>query len=49
MSSSPVLSDDSRLSYSDRALFRLESWLNLMGGITIFALVALAVVHVLAR
>ena len=46
---SSVLTDDSRLSRLDRTLFRLESLLTLLGGITIFALVFLAVVHVLSR
>ena len=49
MASSPVLSDDSTLSRLDRAWLRLESWMNLTAGITIFALVFLAVVHVLSR
>ncbi len=47
--SSSVLSDDTELSRFDRALFRLESTLNLFGGLTIFMLVGLAVVHVLSR
>ncbi len=46
---SSVQSDDSRLSRLDRALFRIESALTLVGGITILALVMLAVVHVLSR
>ncbi len=46
---SSVLSDDSTLSRLDRALFRLESALTLLGGLTIFALVFLAVAHVLSR
>ncbi|MEM9319557.1 MAG: TRAP transporter small permease [Pseudomonadota bacterium] len=49
MSSSTVLADDSRLSWFDRALLRIESTLNLLGGITIIALVVLAVVHVGGR
>ena len=48
-STSSVATDDSQLSSFDRALFRLESTLNLLGGITIFALVGLAVVHVVSR
>lgn len=47
--SSSVLADETELSRFDRALFRLESSLNLIGGLTIFALVGLAVVHVLSR
>lgn len=48
-STSSVLADETELSRFDRALFRLESALNLLSGLTIFALVGLAVVHVLAR
>lgn len=46
---SAVETDDSTLSRLDQALFRVESALTLLGGITIFALVCLAVVHVLSR
>ncbi len=46
---SAVETDATRLSRLDRALFRFESLLTLAGGITIFALVCLAVVHVLSR
>ncbi len=46
---SSVLGDDTVLSRLDRAFFRLESALTLLGGLTIFALVFLAVVHVLSR
>ena len=49
MSSSNVRTDDSRLSRLDQAVFKVESLLTLMAGITIFALVCLAVAHVLAR
>lgn len=49
MSSSPVLSDGSALSRFDRAYFKIESAMNLAAGITIFALVMLAVVHVVSR
>lgn len=49
MSSSSILTDDSRLSRLDRALLRLEATLNLLGGVTIFLLVLLAVVHVVGR
>ncbi|MCP5037573.1 MAG: TRAP transporter small permease [Rhodobacteraceae bacterium] len=49
MTTSSVLSDHTELSRFDRALFRLESTLNLLGGLTIFALVGLAVVHVVSR
>jgi TRAP-type C4-dicarboxylate transport system permease small subunit len=44
-----ILNDDSRLSLADRLFFRLESLLNLIGGITIFLLVILATVNVLGR
>ncbi|OMH33994.1 TRAP transporter small permease subunit [Motiliproteus sp. MSK22-1] len=47
--SSAVLEDDSTLSRLDRLFFRLESFLALLGGITIFLLVLLAVVNVLGR
>ena len=46
---SSVLTDTTELSRFDRALFKLESLLNLLGGLTLFALVGLAVVHVLSR
>lgn len=49
MSASNVRLDNSRLSLLDRALFRVESSLNLLAGITVFALVCLAVVHVVSR
>jgi len=47
--SSSVLWDDSTLSRADRAWFRLESFLNLLSGMVIFALVCLAVYNVLGR
>ena len=46
---SAVLEDDSTLSRLDRLFFKLESFLALLGGITIFLLVLLAVVNVLGR
>ncbi|KIT17344.1 TRAP transporter small permease subunit [Jannaschia aquimarina] len=46
---SSVLTDGTRLSRTDRALLRLESLLNLAAGITIFALVLLAIANVLMR
>ncbi len=46
---SSVLSDDTRLSRTDRALLRMEKALNLAAGITIFALVLLAIANVLLR
>jgi len=49
MSTSSVLTDTTQLSRLDRAVFRFESFLNLAAGVTIFALVGLAVVHVLSR
>lgn len=49
MSSANVKTDATRLSRLDRALFAVESAFNLMAGITVFALVCLAVVHVLSR
>lgn len=44
-----VLSDDSLLSRLDRLFFRLESLLNLAGGVAIFLLVLLATTNVLGR
>jgi TRAP-type C4-dicarboxylate transport system permease small subunit len=49
MSSSSVLSDDSRLSRLDRAALRIEGTLNLIGGITIIMLVLMAVWNVVGR
>lgn len=47
--SSNVLTDDSMPSVFDRALLRVESVLNLLGGVTIMMLVLLAVWHVVGR
>ncbi len=47
--SSTVLTDDTFLSRSDQLYFKLESWLTLIGGITIFLLVFLAVTNILGR
>ena len=47
--SSSVLLDGSRLSQLDRALFRLESLLALIGGLAVFGLMLLAVVSVGGR
>lgn len=44
-----VLEDGSLLSRTDRLFFRLESLLNLAGGMAIFLLVLLATVNVLGR
>ncbi|RMH48761.1 MAG: TRAP transporter small permease [Alphaproteobacteria bacterium] len=49
MTQSRVRADNSLLSRIDRAVFRLESALNLAAGLVIFALVCLAVWNVLAR
>jgi C4-dicarboxylate transporter, DctQ subunit len=49
MSSSNIATDDSLLSRLDQRLFRVESAMNLIAGFMIFALVGLAVVHVLSR
>ncbi len=46
---SSVLSDDSLLSRADRALYRLETFLALIGGIAIFGLMLLAVFNVAGR
>jgi len=47
--SSEILQDDSALSKLDRLYFKLETFLALLGGITIFFLVFLAVFNVLGR
>ncbi|MBW9256740.1 MAG: TRAP transporter small permease [Candidatus Thiodiazotropha sp. (ex. Lucinisca nassula)] len=44
-----ILNDESRLSLADRLFFKLESLLNLIGGITIILLVILATINVLGR
>ena len=46
---STILEDDSLLSRSDRVVFKLESVLNLLGGVVIFAIVLLAVANILGR
>ena len=48
-SASLVLSDDSRLSQLDRALLRVESAMIIVGGLTVFSLMLLAVVSVGGR
>jgi len=48
-SSSAVLEDGSTLSRVDKLYFKFESWLNLVGGITILVLVLLTVINVLGR
>lgn len=48
-SSSTVREDGSLLSRADRTLFTLESFLNLIGGGVIFAVVLLAVANILGR
>lgn len=47
--SSAVLEDDSLLSKVDRYYFKLESLLNLIGGLVIFAIVLLAVANIVGR
>ncbi len=47
--SSVVIEDQSKLSLVDRILFKLETLLNLLGGIVIFLLVFLATTNVLGR
>lgn len=49
MSTSSVKTDNSTLSRLDQAWLKLESFMNLLAGFTIFLLVGLAVVHVLSR
>ena len=48
-SSTTIYEDNTRLSRADRAFFKLESILNLLGGVIIFLLVLLATVNVLGR
>ncbi|MDQ0314444.1 TRAP transporter small permease subunit [Amorphus orientalis] len=47
--SSSILSDDSLLSRLDRALFRLEGFLGLISGLSVFGLMILAVISVAGR
>ncbi len=49
MSSHSVREDDSLLSLADRTLFRVESWLNLAGGLLILGIMLLSVVNILGR
>lgn len=44
-----ILEDQTKLSLLDRAFFKLESLLNLLGGIVIFLLIFLATANVLGR
>lgn len=46
---SSILSDDSLLSRADRALFRVETFLALVGGLAVFSLMILAVISVGGR
>ena len=48
-SSTTILEDQSKLSLADRSYFKLESSLNLLGGIIIILLVLFATVNVLGR
>ncbi|VAW16578.1 TRAP-type C4-dicarboxylate transport system, small permease component [hydrothermal vent metagenome] len=48
-SASSVLEDGSLLSRLDRALFKLETWLALLGGLAVFGLMVLAVISVSGR
>ncbi|MFW2372332.1 MAG: TRAP transporter small permease subunit [Gammaproteobacteria bacterium] len=48
-SSTTIFEDQSKLSLADRSFFKLESALNLLGGIVIFLLVFLATANVLGR
>ncbi|MDH5798938.1 MAG: TRAP transporter small permease, partial [Paracoccaceae bacterium] len=49
MSTSSVKTDNSTLSRLDQVWLKLESFMNLLAGFTIFLLVGLAVVHVVSR
>lgn len=48
-SSTTIFEDQSKLSLADRAFFKIESMLNLAGGIVIFLLVFLATANILGR
>lgn len=48
-SSTTIFEDNSKLSRADRLFFRLESAMNLLGGIIIFLLVFLATTNILGR
>jgi C4-dicarboxylate transporter DctQ subunit len=48
-STSVILKDESTLSQVDQLFFKVESWLNLTGGLIIFSLVLLTVTNVLGR
>lgn len=48
-SSTQIFTDDSWLSLADRAFFKFESILNLLGGMVIFMLVLLASMNILGR
>lgn len=48
-SSVNVLEDDSLLSRVDRVYFKIESFLNLIGGMVIFLIVLMAVANILGR
>ena len=48
-SSTTIFEDQSKLSLADRCFFRLESALNLLGGVVILLLVFLATANVLGR
>jgi len=47
--SSNIVDDNTALSRVDRAVFRFEGWLALAGGVTVLALVCLAVAQILGR
>ena len=47
--SASVLIDDSKLSYFDQTLFKLESALALVSGLAVFSLILIAVVSVVGR
>ncbi len=49
MSSGNVREDDSTLSQVDRAVFRVEGWLNLTAGLVILVVMLLSVANILGR
>lgn len=49
MSASSVREDGSAVSVADRALHRVETWLNLLGGLTILGVMLMSVANILGR
>lgn len=49
MSASSVREDGTAVSVADRALHRVETWLNLLGGLTILGVMLMSVANILGR